>query len=83
MCSFQKFGFCKFKEGCKKTHFTQICEDMSGCKDIKQCEKRHPKTARNKAKAVSADLLFFFYNKIRFLQHFSFGDILVSVTFKF
>ena len=24
----------------------QICEDLSGCKDIKQCEKRHPKTCK-------------------------------------
>ena len=46
MCSFDKFGFCKFKEGCKKAHFAQICQDLSGCKDITQCEKRHPKNCK-------------------------------------
>ena len=36
-----------FKEGCKKKHFAPICEGLSECKDIKRCEKRHPKNSKN------------------------------------
>ena len=46
MCQFQKFGFCKFREGCSKRHFTQICDSLSKCKEMKHCQKRHPKNCK-------------------------------------
>ena len=46
VCQFQKFGFCKFKGGCKRKHLTQICESLLRCKDINKCEKRHPKNCK-------------------------------------
>ena len=46
MCKFHKFGFCKFREVCKRTHLTQICESQLECKDTKQCRKRHPKSCK-------------------------------------
>ena len=42
MCKFQKFGFCKFKERCKKKHLKETCENRSSCVNVKSCEKRHP-----------------------------------------
>ena len=46
VCMFGKFGFCKFKEGCKRKHFEEICESQSKFKNIKECQKRHPKPCR-------------------------------------
>ena len=46
VCKFGKFGFCKFKEGCKKKHYVEVCESLSKCKNINECQKRHPKTCR-------------------------------------
>jgi hypothetical protein len=43
VCQFAKFGYCKFKESCKRTHLIQICENLSKCDDTKKCNKRHPK----------------------------------------
>ena len=45
-CQFQKYGFCKFRELCKKKHFTEICDKLSRCREIKQCQKRHPKNCK-------------------------------------
>ena len=45
-CMYDKFGFCKFKNTCKKHHYTQICEYFSSCTSIKNCPKRHPKLCR-------------------------------------
>ena len=46
VCIFDKFGFCRFKSTCKRKHFNQKCEDLSSCKNIKSCMKRHPKTCK-------------------------------------
>ena len=46
VCKFHKFGFCKFREACKRKHLTPICESQSECKDKKQCHKRHPKSCK-------------------------------------
>ena len=43
VCKFQKNGFWKFKEVCIKKHFIKLCDSLSGCKEIKHCQKRHPK----------------------------------------
>ena len=46
MCKHDKFGFCKFQDQCRKEHLTDICLDLSACKTIKTCHKRHPKVCR-------------------------------------
>ena len=46
VCMFGKFGFCKFKEVCKRKHFTNVCESLSRCTNIKTCQKIHPKACR-------------------------------------
>ena len=46
VCRFGKFGFCRFKESCKRKHFLEVCESKSQCKNIKECHKRHPKPCR-------------------------------------
>ena len=46
VCKHGKFGFCKFKQGCKKKHFTEVCENLSRCNNMNECEKRHPKACR-------------------------------------
>ena len=45
-CLYSKFGFCKFKDECKRQHYKQICEDSSSCKSIRSCPKRHPKVCK-------------------------------------
>ena len=46
VCKFGKFGFCKYKEGCHRKHYTEVCESLSECRNIKECPKRHPKICR-------------------------------------
>ena len=42
---FNKFGFCKFRENCKRYHCEEICEEEH-CKNQSICRKRHPKICR-------------------------------------
>ena len=42
-CHHNKFGFCKFKEECRRKHFNEECKDLNKCKNTKTCRKRHPK----------------------------------------
>ena len=46
VCKYWKFVFCKFKKGCKRRHFTEVCENLSRCTNINECEKKHPKICR-------------------------------------
>ena len=46
VCMYYKFGFCKFKSTCKRQHFDQKCENLSKCRTIANCMKRHPKTCK-------------------------------------
>ena len=41
ICSFNKFGYCKYKEACRKHHVDDICNDSS-C-DFLTCRLRHPR----------------------------------------
>ena len=41
-CKFNKFGFCKFGNECRKKHFDTICEH-NFCENVKSWEKRHPR----------------------------------------
>ena len=44
VCTFNKFGYCKFKQNCRKQHITEKCENDS-C-DTKTCNLRHPRVCR-------------------------------------
>ena len=44
ICIFNKFGFCKFSENCRKNHINEKCS-KSSC-DISTCQLRHPKVCR-------------------------------------
>ena len=44
MCN--KYGYCKFKEGCKRTHYKENCACSEGCKGAKVCHKRHLKACK-------------------------------------
>ena len=45
-CKHHKFGFCKYKNECNKIHFSEECKNMANCKNVKSCEKRHPKICK-------------------------------------
>ena len=44
ICKFNKFGYCKFGEKCRKQHNKEICLEQS-C-EISQCNLRHPKVCK-------------------------------------
>ena len=46
VCKYNKFGYCKFWEGCKRIHVTEICENGASCTKIRSCHKRHPKVCK-------------------------------------
>ena len=46
VCSFSKFGYCKYRKDCRRKHFSVECEDLDNCKNIKSCNKRHPKNCK-------------------------------------
>ena len=41
LCSFNRFGYCKFDKDCKHRHVNVICVNVN-CEES-SCEKRHPK----------------------------------------
>ena len=45
ICQYNKYGFCKYRDGCKKKHVTLECEDPD-CMISKNCKQRHPKPCR-------------------------------------
>ena len=54
VCRFSKFGYCKYKETCRKTHFIEICKEASCV--LETCLKRHPRICR----------FYRFYNNCKF-----------------
>jgi hypothetical protein len=44
VCRYNKFGYCKFGEVCRKQHVDELCDDSS-C-DPLNCIKRHPKECK-------------------------------------
>ena len=40
VCKYQKFEFCKFRKSCKNQYLVDVCESLSGCGNIKICNKR-------------------------------------------
>ena len=43
-CRFNKFGYCKHRDYCRKLHVNELC-DESAC-DISNCRLRHPYTCK-------------------------------------
>ena len=44
VCFFNKYGFCKYSERCRKYHENEICEKFD-C-EIRECHLRHPKICK-------------------------------------
>ena len=44
VCLFNKYGFCKFRETCRKIHYREICIEDS-C-ETSSCTKRHPRKCK-------------------------------------
>ena len=46
ICSCSKYGFCKFKESCRRHHFKEDCDKGGNCENPKSCQKRHPRVCK-------------------------------------
>ena len=46
ICKFNKFGYCKYKNECKKNHVKEQCKDGQNCESVKLCTLRHPKMCK-------------------------------------
>lgn len=46
ICRFNKFGYCKYKDKCKKDHVNEECRDGHYCESVKTCTLRHPKMCK-------------------------------------
>ena len=46
VCQHDKHGYCKFKDHCRKDHYSEICIEGGSCENIKVCNKRHPTHCR-------------------------------------
>ena len=44
VCKYNKYGYCRYKDKCRKLHVDEICDNIS-C-DRKECLKRHPKNCK-------------------------------------
>ena len=44
ICMFDKFGFCKERDNCEKTHLTEVCVQEE-C-DARKCDNRHPRPCK-------------------------------------
>ena len=44
ICLFNKFGYCKFRERCRKHHINEIC--IQNTCEILSCSQRHPKICK-------------------------------------
>ena len=44
ICMFNKFGFCKIGENCRKIHLVEIC--LKDVCEARKCDKRHPRPCK-------------------------------------
>ena len=44
ICSFNKYGFCKFTDKCRNYHEKNLCENLN-C-EVRKCLLRHPKICK-------------------------------------
>ena len=42
VCTFDKFGYCKFEKKCRKLHHLELCESYF-CENVRNCGRRHPR----------------------------------------
>ena len=49
VCQYNKFGYCRYKKDCKRIHFTSECNNLPKCKNVQNCNKRHPKGCKRLA----------------------------------
>ena len=47
ICMYSKFGYCRYKEQCRKKHYSEICDENETCQAIKNVSKDIQKNARN------------------------------------
>ena len=45
-CLHSKYGYCKYKEQCRRKHYQEKCEELGACKGARTCPKRHPKACK-------------------------------------
>ena len=45
-CKYNKFGFSKYRDQCRRLHYTEKCNNLAACSDIKRCLKMHPKACK-------------------------------------
>ena len=43
---YNKYGYCKFRDGGKRTHYKESCGGSVECKGARLCHKRHPKVCK-------------------------------------
>ena len=43
VCSFDKFGYCKHKDHCRKSHVKELGEKIA--RDVSNCIYRHPEVS--------------------------------------
>ena len=43
ICKYNRFGYCKLKDQCKKYHINEECKEGLHCENINECPLRHPK----------------------------------------
>ena len=46
ICKFNKFGYCKYKEECKKDHVKEECKYGYKCEHVKTCALWHLKMCK-------------------------------------
>ena len=46
VCLYFKYGYCKYKNKCKREHMKETCQDLNHCKDQRICNKRHPRVCK-------------------------------------
>ena len=46
VCLYFKYGYCKYKNKCKREHMKEACEDLNHCMDQRICNKRHPRVCK-------------------------------------
>ena len=44
VCLYNKFGYCKHQEACRRNHVNELCENLA-C-ELSTCNLRHPKTCK-------------------------------------
>ena len=46
ICLYSKYGFCKYKESCRKQNIKEVCDIIKTCRNLKCCSKRHPRVCK-------------------------------------